>query len=105
MDLSPEPGTSAFPGGPTDATGPATNDQSSYASLSDLELILERDRLREQLDDLTVNPGSSPVVGQMLVNIDHQIDRMTDELTRRALSRHPSSPRPETRQHYRSLLR
>jgi hypothetical protein len=105
MDLSPEPGTSAFPGGPTEATGSATNEQSDYASLSDLDLILERDRLREQLDDLTINPGSSPVVSQTLIDIDQQIDRMTDELTRRALSRHPSSSGPNTRRRYRSLLR
>ena len=66
-----------------------------YTSLSDLELILERDRLREQLEVLTVDPARSPAVCQMLANIDQQIDRMTDELTGRALSRHPTSPGPK----------
>jgi hypothetical protein len=105
VGISPDSGASATPESPTPATKPATNDEASYTSLSDLELILERDRLREQLDDLTDNPGSSPVVSHLLVNIDEQIDRMTEELTRRALSRHPSSSGPNSRQRYRSLLR
>jgi hypothetical protein len=80
-------------------------DDVDYTSLSDLELILERDRLREQLEELTVNPARSPAVCQLLADIDQQIDRVTDELTRRALSRHPTSPGPNSRRHYRSLLR
>jgi hypothetical protein len=102
MDVSPEPVTPATPSRPTAVTGEEAYDD--YTSLSDLELILRRDHLRVQLDELTVDPGASPVTNQLLVNIDEQIDRMTDELTRRALSRHPASPGP-ARQRYRLFVR
>ena len=105
MGSSPEPATSASPKGPDPSIGSVANDDFDCTSLSDLELILERDRLREQLEELTVNPARSPAVCQLLANIDQQIDRMTDELTGRALSRHPTSPGPNSRRHYRSLVR
>jgi hypothetical protein len=98
------------PGSPTWQVGDrslptAVKEEANHTQLSDEQLISERDRLRSQLDELTENPGSSPVVGQMLVNIDQKIDRMTDELTRRALSRNPSSPDPSSRMQYRSAAR
>jgi hypothetical protein len=102
MGLSPESPTWAV----GDRSLPVAVDQgANHTLLSDEQLIGERDRLRNQLDELTDNPGSSPVVGQMLVNIDQQIDRMTDELTRRALSRSPSPVDPGTRLRYRSAAR
>jgi hypothetical protein len=58
---------------------------------TDEQLIIERRRLTDQLDGLTMNPGSSPVASQILVNMEREIERMTDELRQRALSLHPSS--------------
>jgi hypothetical protein len=86
-------------------TEAAAADDIDVTPLSDLELILARDRLRAQLDELTANPRSSRVTGQMLVDIDRQIDLVTDELTRRALSRHPAFSGPTSRQRYRSFIR
>ena len=61
-----------------------------YRLFTDDQLIIERRRLRLQLDELTLNPGSSPVVSQILVNMEQEIERMTDELRQRAISRHPA---------------
>jgi len=58
---------------------------------ADEQLISERDPLEIQLEDLTLNPESSPVISQILVNMEQEIERMTDELRQRARSRHPSS--------------
>jgi hypothetical protein len=63
----------------------------SYRLFTNEQLIVERRRLRDQLDELTINPGKSGVVTQTLVNMEHELDRMTDELRQRAISRHPSS--------------
>ena len=63
----------------------------SYRSLTDEQLITERARLQIQLDDLTMNPGSSPVISQVLANMEQEIERMTGELWQRSRSRHPSS--------------
>jgi hypothetical protein len=57
---------------------------SSFVAYSDEELILERDRKREQLDELTLRPDASPSVIQLLVSIDREIERIMDELARRA---------------------
>lgn len=62
-----------------------------YTMIDDEQLIIDRDRQRRQLDELTVNPGSSPAIGQLLSNIEREVERMTDELIQRALSRHPAS--------------
>ena len=61
----------------------------SYPLLTDEQLIIERDRLRERLDELTATRGSSPVDCQLLVNIEREIEHMMDELLQRARSRHP----------------
>ncbi len=63
----------------------------SHHWLTDEQMLIERDRLRSQLDELTMNPGSSPTTSQVLVNMERAIERMTDELRQRAISRHPSS--------------
>ena len=68
-----------------------TGDVISYSLFADEQLINERDRLRVQLEELTMNPGSSPVASQILVNMEQEIEHMTDELRQRALSLHPSS--------------
>jgi hypothetical protein len=62
-----------------------------YTMIDDEQLIIERDWLRKQLDQLTVKPGSSPVaVGQLLSSIEREVQRMTDELLLRTRSRHPA---------------
>jgi hypothetical protein len=38
-----------------------------------------------------MNPGSSPLVSQILANMEQEIEHMTDELRQRARSLHPSS--------------
>jgi hypothetical protein len=62
-----------------------------YALHADDQLIAERDRLRNQSDDLTMHPGGTPGVSQLLVTIEQEIERITDELILRARSRHPSA--------------
>ena len=64
-----------------------------YSLLNDEQLIVERARLRSQLEELAANPGSSPVVGRMLQDMEREIERMTDALRHRGRSHHPSSGR------------
>ena len=72
---------------------PRTNTDAgvSYRLFTDEQLIVERGRLRDQLGELTMNPGSSPVASQILANMEQEIEHMTDELRQRALALHPSS--------------
>ena len=65
--------------------------ETDYTTFGDEHLITERDRQRAQLDELTMHAGSSPVVNQLRASIEREVGRMTDELRRRARSRHPSS--------------
>jgi hypothetical protein len=67
--------------------------ENDYSMFDDDQLIAERDRQQNQLDELTMHPGSSPAVGQLRSSIESEVGRMTDELLRRARSRHPSSHR------------
>jgi hypothetical protein len=62
-----------------------------YTMFGDEQLMAERDRQRDQLDELTMHPGGSPAVDQLRSSIEREVGRMTDELRRRARSRHPSS--------------
>ncbi len=68
----------------------ATADYSAY---SDDRLLSERDRRQRQLDELTLHPDRS-AVSSLLVSVDGEVERITDELIRRARSRHPSSGGP-----------
>ena len=68
-----------------------TDSDVNYRLFTDEQLIVERGRLRDQLEELTMNPGSSPVASQILANMEQEVERMTDELRQRALSLHPSS--------------
>jgi hypothetical protein len=68
-----------------------------YTFTQDEQLMAERDRQRRQLDELTLHPGSSPAVDQLRASIEREVDRMTDELRRRARARHPSSRNMGTR--------
>lgn len=70
-----------------------------YALDADEQLIAERDRLRIQSDELTMHPGASPGVSQVLVSIEQEIERITDELRQRARSRHPSAQSLDARPH------
>ncbi len=69
----------------------------TYALYSDEQLLADRGRLRDQLDELTAHPGQTPGVAQLLVSIEQEIERITDELLQRARSRHPSSRGLDTR--------
>jgi hypothetical protein len=62
-----------------------------YSYLSDEQLAEERDRQQAQLDELKSHAGQSAAVRQLRSSIDRDVKRMTDELRRRARSRHPSS--------------
>ena len=75
----------------------------SSSLIGDEQLVSERDHLRDRLDELTKNPGSSPVASQILVNMEREIERMTDELRQRALSRHPSSGGMSVLRRFRSM--
>ncbi len=63
----------------------------SYLLLTDEQLTIERDRLRELLEEFTTARGVSEVDCQLLVDIELQIDEIMDELLQRARSRHPSA--------------
>jgi len=58
-----------------------------YSGFSDDELLAECAKRRKQLDVLATHPGVSPAVGQILVSMDYEVERMTDELVRRLNSR------------------
>jgi hypothetical protein len=62
-----------------------------YTRFDDQQLATERDNQRHQLDELDHHPASSTAVVQLRATLQREVDRMTDELTRRARSRHPSS--------------
>jgi hypothetical protein len=62
-----------------------------YSLFGDEQLMAERDRQRDQLQELVLHPGGSPAVAQLRDSLEREVDRMTDELRRRARSRHPSS--------------
>ncbi len=62
-----------------------------YTFFSDEQLSAERDRQQAQLDELKLHSGDSLAVRQLRAGIDREVTRMTDELRRRARSRHPSS--------------
>jgi hypothetical protein len=65
--------------------------ETDYTGFDDEQLILERDRQRQQLDELNLHRGSSPAVAQLRDTLEREVDRMEEELHRRARSRHPSS--------------
>jgi len=76
-----------------------------HALQTDDQLIAERDRLRNQSDELTMHPEGSPGVSQLLVSIEQEIERITDELIERARSRHPSARSLGARPHRDSPTR
>ena len=67
------------------------DDVTDYSYLSDEQLAEERDRQQTQLDELKAHTDESTAVRQLRSSIDREVKRMTDELRRRARSRHPSS--------------
>jgi hypothetical protein len=62
-----------------------------YSMFGDEQLRAERDRQSDQLDELVLHPGGSPAVALLRHSLEREVERMTDELRRRARSRHPSS--------------
>ena len=62
-----------------------------YSMFGDDQLRLERDRQSQQLLELVLHPGGSPAVAQLHQSLEREVERMSDELRRRARSRHPSS--------------
>ena len=67
------------------------NGDTDYSMFGDEQLRIERDRQSEQLQELVMSPGGSPAVAQLRQSLEREVERMTDELRRRARSRHPSS--------------
>jgi len=88
-----------------DVDGTKVDGVISYSLYSDEQLISERDRLRDQLNELTVHPSSSAAVSQLLVSIDREIEGIANELMRRARSRHPSSRSLSSRLRFRLMSR
>jgi len=62
-----------------------------YRAYSDDQLVAERDRQQRRLDELTRQQGHPSATCSQLVSLDADVEQMTDELIRRARSRHPSS--------------
>jgi hypothetical protein len=67
------------------------NGDTDYSMFGEEQLRTERDRQSEQLHELVLYPGGSPAVAQLRRTLGREVERMTDELRRRARSRHPSS--------------
>ncbi len=63
----------------------------NYSRYGEGQLVAERERRQKQLDELTLHTDRSAATGSLLASIDAEIERITDELVRRARSRHPSS--------------
>jgi hypothetical protein len=76
---------------PSPAPDHATLD---YGRYGDDQLIAERDRRQRQRDELMLNADGEAATHTLMVSIEREVDRITDELIRRARSRHPSSFRP-----------
>jgi hypothetical protein len=74
----------------------------SYILFTDEQLIGARDRLMDQLNELTFHSGSSTAVSQLLVSIDRQVELITAELINRARTRHPSAGSVSSRLRFRS---
>ncbi len=79
-------------------------DDRRYLLLTDEQLRIERDRLREQLDELTNTRKSSRADCQLLVDIEREVEQIMDELLQRARSRHPSSAGLSARPRFRTAL-
>jgi hypothetical protein len=100
--MNSQPNTPTW-GQQTESELAMTRGGTSYSLLSDDQLIVERDRLRERLDQLTTIPGSCQVDCQVLVNMEREVEHMMDELLQRARSRHPSSGGLSSRPRLRSV--
>jgi hypothetical protein len=69
-------------------------DMLDYSRYSDDELMTERARRHRQLDELSLFAEGESDASALLVRLDEEVERITDELIRRARSRHPSSFQP-----------
>ncbi len=76
--------------GPIDDPAPVAA-RTSFEMFNDEWLALKRDRRLQQLFDLAMHPIKSPVYLELMSSMQREIDGMTDELVRRARSRHPSA--------------
>lgn len=65
--------------------------ETDYTRFDDEQLMIERDKQGHQLEELTLQRSSSPAVAQLRETLQREVERMTEELHRRARSRHPSS--------------
>jgi hypothetical protein len=88
MPIRPSFLTRAKDGDPSPTTADATPD---YRAYDDDELLVERDRQQRRLEELTLHPDPGQANCSRLVGIDGEVERITDEMIRRARSRHPSS--------------
>jgi hypothetical protein len=79
---------------PSDTASPSVRPDHDYSRYTDEQLIAERERrMRRQLQP--VLHGTPPSSHGSSIGADADVDRITQELIRRARSRHPSSFRPE----------
>ncbi len=79
------------PDGPDGPEPEGAGELPDYSRYGEEQLLQERERRQKQLDELTLHPERSPATWSLLASIDAEIERITDELIRRARSRHPSS--------------
>ncbi len=76
---------------PTDPSATTDGATLDYGRYSDDELIAERERRQRQRGDLLLHADGDSATYALMVSIDGEVGRITDELIRRARSRHPSS--------------
>ena len=71
------------------------NGDTDYSMFGDEQLRNERDRQSDQLQELVLHRGGSPAVAQLRRSLEREVERMTDELRRRARSRASLVTEPE----------
>ena len=79
---------------PTDPSPAPSHATLDYGHYSDDQLIAERERRQRQRDELMLRADGEAATYTLMVSIDGEVERITNELVRRARSRHPSSFNP-----------
>jgi len=74
-----------------DESGDPQVTSTDYSLYTDDQLMAERDARQRRLDELTRQRDHTSATCSQLVSLDGDVEQMTDELIRRARSRHPSA--------------
>ena len=76
---------------PTHSSPTTAQGTLDFGRYSDDQLMAERERRQRQRSELSLHTDAEPAAHTALASIDREVERINDELIRRARSRHPSS--------------